>query len=153
MDLVTDLLRWGHIVAGLFFVGLSWWFNLAFVPSSLSSDPETQKKNMLELVPRAVYWFRWAALYTVVLGAALLAIIFYDGGLTIEGQQAWTTGSYIMVVVVFLVYRLYAVLAKTPLGKNLLLFASVGFLIIAAIIYCMIEFGHFSYRGYVIHTG
>jgi len=153
MDLVTALFRWLHIATGLLFVGLLWWFNFVFTPFSFATDSETRKKILLDLLPRALYWFRWSALYTTVLGIGLLFAVFYEGGLTIEGQQPWSIGSYVVIAIVVLMYRVYVVLAKSPVGKDLRLFGTIGILIVAALIYCMIEFGHFSYRGYVIHIG
>ena len=152
-DLALVLLRWLHIVTGLLFVGLLWWFNFVFAPFSLATDGETRKKVLLELLPRALYWFRWSALYTAVLGTGLLFAVFYEGGLTIEAQQPWSIGSYVMIAIVVLMYRLYVVLAKSVIGKDLRLFGAIGIVIVAALIYCIIEFGHFSYRGYVIHIG
>ncbi|MDE3057617.1 MAG: urate hydroxylase PuuD [Bacteroidota bacterium] len=152
-DFFAVFFRWIHVVAGLLFVGLNWWFNLVLVPFSVSTDRETRKNSTLGLVPRALYWFRWSAIYTLVFGLILLIFVFYVGGQTIEGQEAWTAGSYIMVAVVFLLYRVYVLLANGPLGKNTLAFAAVGFAVIAALVYCMIKVGNFSYRGYVIHAG
>src|SRR5450759_2644674 len=84
MDLVTALFRWLHIATGLLFVGILWWFNFVFTPFSFATDGETRKKVLLDLLPRALYWFRWSALYTTVLGIGLLFAVFYEGGLTIE---------------------------------------------------------------------
>ena len=152
-DVLVAFFRWFHLAAGLFFIGLNWWFNFIFMPFTLSTDGETRKNTMLELVPRVLYWFRWSSLYTAILGLALLGILFYGGGLTTEDQSPWTTGTYIMVVVTFLSYRIYHLLAKSPLSKDIRLFGAVCLILLAALIYCMIEFGHFSYRGYVIHAG
>jgi uncharacterized membrane protein len=152
-DFLVAIFRWLHIAAGLFFIGLSWWFNFIFLPFTLSTDGETRIKSMLELVSRALYWFRWSALYTGLLGTLLLAIVFYGGELTIEGQASWTAGSYIMVAVTFLSYRLYHVLAKSPMAKDIRVFGAVSIVFLALFIYCMVEYGHFSYRGYVIHAG
>ena len=152
-DFLVVIFRWLHVVTGLFFIGINWWFNLIYIPFTLSTDGETRKKTMLELIPRALYWFRWSALYTVVLGLALLGIVFYAGGLVTEGQTPWTAGTYIMVAVTFLSYRVYHLLAKSPMAKDIRLFGAVSLLLLALFIYCMIEFGHFGYRGYVMHTG
>jgi uncharacterized membrane protein len=153
MDLLSSVFRWFHIAAGLLFIGLSWWFNFVFVPFSLSADPETRGKALLGIVPRAFYWFRWSAIYTVILGLGLLISIFYAGGQTIEGQASWTVGSYIMVVVVFMMYRVYVLLANSPLGKNNRTFGIISFILIAILVNCLIYIGNFSYRGYVIHIG
>ena len=71
----------------------------------------------------------------------------FDQGVT------WDTGSYIMLAVVFLIFPVYDLLAQSPLGKDLKVFGAVGLVITAAIIFLMVQFGHFSYRAYVIHTG
>ena len=153
MDFLNVLFRWFHIIAGLFFVGLNWWFNLVFTPFTLATDGETRKKSLLELIPRALYWFKWSAVYTLVFGALLLILIFYAGGLTIESQQPWTAGSYSMAILVVLIYRVYVLLANSSLGKDIRVLGAIGFIIVAAMVYGMIQFGNFSYRGYVIHLG
>jgi uncharacterized membrane protein len=153
MDFLVVIFRWAHVVAGLFFVGLNWWFNLVFAPFTMATDAETRKKTLLQLIPRGLYWFRWSAIYTGIFGVFLLIVIFYMGGLTIEAQQQWTTGSYIMAVLVVVVYRVYVLLANSPLGKNIQVFGAIGFIIVAVMVYGMIQFGNFSYRGYVIHLG
>ncbi|MGA9405957.1 MAG: urate hydroxylase PuuD [Bacteroidota bacterium] len=153
MDFLNVVFRWFHIIAGLFFVGLNWWFNLVFAPFASTTDGETRKKTLLELIPRALYWFKWSAIYTLIFGALLLILIFYMGGLTIESQQQWTAGSYIMAILVFLIYRVYVLLANSSLGKDIRAFGAIGFVIVAAMVYGMIHFGNFSYRGYVMHLG
>jgi uncharacterized membrane protein len=152
-DLLGVLFRWLHIIAGLFFVGLNWWFNLVFAPFAATTDNDTRKKVVLDLVPRGLYWFKWSAIYTGLFGVFLLVAVFYMGGMTIESQQPWTTGSYIMAILVVLIYRLYVVLANSPLGKDLRVMGIIGFVVVAPMVYGMIEFGNFSYRGYVIHLG
>ena len=153
MDLLSDLFRWFHIAAGLLFVGLNWWVNLVFAPFLMAADGDSRKKSLLELLPRALYWFRWSAAYTLIFGVFLLVMIFYMGGLTIEAQQQWTAGSYVMAILVILVYRIYVLLANSSLGKDIRIVGAVGFVIIAVMVYGMIQFGNFSYRGYVIHLG
>ena len=153
MDFAVSLLRWFHIAAGLFFIGLNWWFNFVFTPYNMVAATETRKNVLLELIPRALYWFRWAALYTAILGIGLLVTVFYSGGLTIESQQPWSMWSYVMVVLAILLYKVYDLLAKSPIGKDIRIFGVVGLLVVAAYVYAMQQFGQFSYRGYVIHVG
>jgi uncharacterized membrane protein len=52
------------------------WVNSAFAPTM---DGETKRKVVPELMPRALFWFRWGAAYTWVLGALLLFVMYYIG--------------------------------------------------------------------------
>ena len=58
-----------------------------------------------------------------------------------------------MAILVFLVYRVYVLLANSSLGKDIRVFGAIGFVVTAVMIYGMIHFGNFSYRGYVMHLG
>ena len=58
-----------------------------------------------------------------------------------------------MAVLVFLVYRVYVLLANGSLGKDIRVFGVIGFVVTAVMVYGMIQFGNFSYRGYVMHLG
>jgi uncharacterized membrane protein len=105
-----------------------------------------------ELMPRALYWFRWGAAYTWITGFLLLLLVFYHGGLMFEDPLGWGAGAIVMVLVTFLIFGLYDQLAKS-IGKNMQMFAGVSFVIIIAVTYLMIEWGGFSYRAYNIHIG
>ena len=56
-------------------------------------------------------------------------------------------------ILVFLIYRVYVLLANSSLGKDIRVFGAIGIVIVAAMVYGMIQFGNFSYRGYVMHLG
>jgi len=155
MDILSVLFRWMHIAAGILWIGLLYWFNFVNVPFAATMDGETKKKVVPEMLPRSLYWFRWGAAYTWVTGLLLLLLVFYHGGLMFEqdNSEGWGTGAFVMLVVVFGGFALYNALAKSGLAKNQKVFAAVGFVLIAIVIYLMIDFGGFSYRAYVIHTG
>lgn len=153
-DLLNVLFRWLHIAAGILWIGLLYWFNFVNIPFAGTMDGDTKKKVVPELIPRALYFFRWGAAYTWVTGVLLLLLVFYHGGLMFdEGVEPWSAGSFVMLAVVFLIFPIYDVLARSGLAKNLKVFGAVAFVISAIIIYLMIEFGKFGYRAYVIHTG
>ena len=60
-DLVQMLLRWGHIVAGVMWIGHLWFFNFVNGPFAGTMDGPTKQKVVPELMPRALFWFRWGA--------------------------------------------------------------------------------------------
>jgi uncharacterized membrane protein len=103
-------------------------------------------------MPRALYFFRWGAAYTWVTGVLLLGLVFYMGGIMFDQGVTWNTRSYVMLAVVFLMFLVYDILAKS-LGKDIRVFGAVGFVIIAVVVYLMVEWAQFSYRAYVIHVG
>jgi len=64
------MLRWVHFVAGITWIGLLYFFNLVNVPLMKELDAPTKGKVMPALMLRALWWFRWAAVVTVLAGLA-----------------------------------------------------------------------------------
>jgi uncharacterized membrane protein len=64
------LLRWIHFVAGITWIGLLYFFNLVNVPFMKELDATTKGKVMPGLMLRALFWFRWSAVVTVLAGFA-----------------------------------------------------------------------------------
>lgn len=67
------LSRWGHILAGITWIGLLYYFNFVQVPSFAGFDPAARTEAVRKLVPRALWWFRYGAVLTVLTGVMLLA--------------------------------------------------------------------------------
>ena len=73
MELFLDFLfRWGHILFGITWIGLLYYFN--FVQTEYFKDAEdmARKDAVAKLAPRALWWFRWAAFFTFLTGLCLL---------------------------------------------------------------------------------
>ncbi len=62
------VLRFVHFVAGITWVGLLYFFNLVNIPFMQKVDSSTRSKVVPELMPRALWWFRWASVVTVLAG-------------------------------------------------------------------------------------
>jgi uncharacterized membrane protein len=76
----TDvLLRWLHIIAGITWIGLLYYFNFVQAPFMNEVDADVKGVATRTLVPRALFWFRWAALVTWVVGAVILVIRVVQG--------------------------------------------------------------------------
>ena len=153
MDIMKILFRWIHVVAGIVWIGHLYffnWVNSAFAPTM---DAETKKKVVPELMPRALYWFRWGAAWTWVTGLLLLGIVFWHGGLMLEGGAGWSAPAIVMVLVVFAAPFVYDAIMKS-LGKgNMKAAIAVCFVLVVLDVLAMVRWAHFGYRGYVIHTG
>ena len=64
------LLRWVHFVAGITWVGLLYFFNLVNVPFQRELDAQTRVAVVPNLMPKALWWFRWSSVVTVLVGIA-----------------------------------------------------------------------------------
>ncbi len=154
MEVLQSLFRWAHIVAGILWIGLLYFFNFVNAGFAPTMDGETKKKVVPELMPRALYWFRWGAAWTWITGVVLLLLVFYHGGILLENPNVgWTMPSFVMIAVTFLGFIVYDLLMKTVGKANMKLAVLIGFALIGGFIYLMGHWAGWGYRGYVIHTG
>lgn len=65
-------LRWVHVLAGIIWIGLLYFFNFVNVPFQGVLEKELKPKVNPPLLLRALWWFRWAAMVTMVIGWTLL---------------------------------------------------------------------------------
>lgn len=64
-------MRWLHVLSGVMWIGLLWYFNFVQIPS-MPKIPDEQKPAIGKVIaPTALFWFRYAALATVVTGGLL----------------------------------------------------------------------------------
>ena len=151
-DALQALLRWIHIVAGIIWIGLLYFFNFVNAGFAATMDGPTKQKVVPELMPRALYWFRWGAAWTWVTGVLLLLLVFWHGGIMFGPGGGSTTFAVLMVLVTFLAAALYDVLAKSGWSKDIRLVGGVGWALAVLAILGYLGAG-FGYRAYVIHTG
>ena len=63
--------RWLHVISGVMWIGLLWYFNFVQIPS-MPKIPDEQKPAIGKVIaPAALFWFRWAAMATIVTGLIL----------------------------------------------------------------------------------
>ena len=78
-DLYTNvlfLLRWMHVFFGIIWIGHLYFFNFVNVPLQGAMDDATKKLVNPKLIPRALWWFRWGAMMTFILGWILFTLIY-----------------------------------------------------------------------------
>ena len=73
------LSRWGHYLSGVTWIGLLYYFNFVQVPSFADFEAGARTDAVRKLVPRALWWFRWAAVLTVLTGISILGFQGYLG--------------------------------------------------------------------------
>jgi len=72
-------MRWLHVMAGVMWIGLLWYFNFVQTPS-MPKIPDAEKPAISKVIaPAALFWFRWAAMATLVLGLILATMNGYFG--------------------------------------------------------------------------
>jgi uncharacterized membrane protein len=88
--------RWVHIAAGVMWIGLLYYFNFVQVPALADAGKDGTGAGITKHVaPRALFWFRWAAVVTWLAGAMLLgknffgAFFFLNTALYAIGVGAW----------------------------------------------------------------
>src|SRR3989449_9495922 len=75
----TFFMRWLHILSGVMWIGLLWYFNFVQIPS-MPKIPDEQKPAVSKVIaPAALFWFRWAAMATIILGLILAWMNGYVG--------------------------------------------------------------------------
>jgi uncharacterized membrane protein len=73
MMLIDFLARWAHILFGITWIGLLYYFNFVQTEYFKEADPAARTDAFTKLVPRALWWFRWGAMFTFLTGLLLLA--------------------------------------------------------------------------------
>jgi len=96
------VLRLVHFVAGITWVGLLYFFNLVNVPFQRELDAKTKLAVVPNLMPKALWWFRWSSVLTVMAGIAYwMHVVATDvrnateGGLQVSGGTI--TGSFFVI--------------------------------------------------------
>lgn len=62
------ILRWVHFMAGVTWIGILYYFNFVQTPFFAETDPAVRTGAIQKLLPRALWWFRWGAMFTFLAG-------------------------------------------------------------------------------------
>jgi len=150
VEILSALSRWVHVLAGIVWIGMLYFFNFVNGPFQATMDGETKKKVNPEMMPRALFWFRWGAAWTWLTGVVLLQIVFWGAKITLMPEVRWSPVAIGMLVLVFIAPFIYDILAKSALAKNPKVFGTVGYVLLGIVI-CLMHWSGYSYRGYNIH--
>lgn len=68
---MSFIIRWLHVICGVMWIGLLWYFNFVQIPN-MANIPDEQKPAIGKVIaPAALFWFRWGAMGTIVFGLIL----------------------------------------------------------------------------------
>jgi uncharacterized membrane protein len=152
--------RWLHVVSGILWIGLLWYFNFVQIPTMPKVPAELKPAVSKYIAPEALFWFRYAALATVIFGL----ILAYQNGyvhraLTLapgDGDRAVTTiglGMWLGIIMAINVWMFIWPNQKRALGiveadadtkaksaRTAMLFSRTNFILSFPMLYCMVVF-------------
>ena len=153
MEGMQFIFRWLHVFVGIIWIGHLYFFNFVNAPLAAKLDGPTKQKVVPELMPRALFWFRWGAAWTWITGVLLLLLVFYHGGLAIETDATWGAAAIAMIAVTCLAVFVYDALWSSGLKSNVRAATIVSFVLLAIVVWMFVEVGGFPPRSVLIHTG
>jgi len=146
------IFRWVHVVAGIAWIGHLYFFNFVNSQVVKTYDADSKRKVVPELMPRALYWFRWGAAYTWVSGFLLAGLVYYQSENLMPPDSTISVGagvglSLLLIVAVFFIYdALWKAMAKNEQAGVI-----VSFILVAILIAGMWHV--FAPRAVYIHVG
>jgi uncharacterized membrane protein len=151
------IVRWLHVMAGVMWIGLLWYFNFVQTPS-MPKIPDEQKPAIGKVIaPAALFWFRWSALATVILGLLLAYMNHYlVQALTLtNGVHAIGIGMWLGLIMAFNVWMIIWPNQKKALGivtvspeekaaaaKMAGMTSRINTMLSIAMLYCMVAQSH-----------
>ena len=111
-------MRWLHVLSGVMWIGLLWYFNFVQTPS-MPKIPDEHKPAISKVIaPEALFWFRWAALATIVTGLLLASMNGYlvQALSLTKGVHAIGIGMWLGLVMAFNVWFIIWPNQKKALG-------------------------------------
>ena len=147
-------LRWFHLIFGITWIGLLYFFNLINVPVMKALDAPTKGKVIPVLLPAALWYFRWSAVATVLAGWLYWVLLLHrepqppDG---VPGQYMLRTlGIWFLVVIAawvifYLLLRIPPGAKDTPLTRNGYFFAVPVVFLAVVMLWALVDF--ITYKG------
>ncbi|MBI3695240.1 MAG: urate hydroxylase PuuD [Acidobacteria bacterium] len=131
--MVQIVLRWIHFLAGITWIGLLYFFNLVNVGFLKKLDAPTKGKVIPNLMPPALWYFRWGALVTVLAGLTYWILI-----LQTEPEMGATLGRWFgLVVATFAIF--YGLLRVPAIAKDGRILAVIVFLLVGGMGHLLVK--------------
>jgi uncharacterized membrane protein len=135
-DILRILMRWAHFVAGITWIGMLYFFNLVNVNFMKALDAPTKKIVVPNLMPKALWYFRWGAVVTVIAGLGYYAMYILRGDVINANSDGAGANTWLIlllwIVVSVAAWAVYAYVLLPNLNKDgTILAAATAGLVIA----------------------
>jgi uncharacterized membrane protein len=107
VDFVPAIARWIHLLAGVMWLGLLYYFNFVQIPALNDAVADGTATGITRhIAPRALLYFRWSAVVTWLAGAALLGNQFVNAFTLQKGMAGIGIGAWLGTIMLFNVWAL-----------------------------------------------
>ena len=94
----TFVVRWLHVASGVMWIGLLWYFNFVSTPTTPKIPEELRPALGRFITPAALWWFRWAAMATIILGIGLASMNHYlVQAYTLDATEGFANVNYLLI--------------------------------------------------------
>jgi len=84
---IEFFLRWIHFLAGITWIGILYYFNFIQVPFMAEAAAPAKPEVVTKLLPRALWWFRWGAMVTLIAGLLIVLSRINSGGMAVMSSS------------------------------------------------------------------
>jgi uncharacterized membrane protein len=156
---LSGLLRFLHVLVGIMWIGLLYYFNFVQIPTMPNVPAELKPAVSKHIAPAALFWFRWSALLTVILGAGLASTppdSYLVDALTFrENYRVIGLGMWLGLIMAFNVWfviwpnqkRALGIVeaddaAKAKSATTAMMFSRINTMLSIPMLYCMVSHMH-----------
>lgn len=159
MELFNILIRWGHLMFGITWIGMLYYFNFVQGGYFKQASPEALSDAKAKLAPSALWWFRWGAMFTFITGMILLAGVGKNGQFNNYIAAGAVMGTLMFLNVWLIIWPNQKVALgmvegdAAAAGAKALLASRTNVLFSGPMVFCMLAGPHFIGQGYGTAVG
>ena len=145
------IFRWTHVVAGVLWIGLLYFFNWVNTQVAPKLSAEAKKEVLPLVIPRTLYFFRWGAAFTWITGILLLGLVYHmNPGQWGQGENEVANANWYGLGMMFVSLLIYDIMWKKMSGN-----AAVGLslVLVGVLCYTFSECLNYPAHTMMIHLG